>query len=218
MVLVVAGSETTASTLSALMYHMLVSHQYLKRLRNELEVAIPDIKHMPDASKLDTLPFLNAVIQETIRLHPGATHRQDRLAPDEDLVCQGLDGKEFVIPKGTCIGMTAPLINRHPSLYEHPDQFIPDRYLENPKLARYQMAFSKGTRQCLGMNLAYQELQTFTAGIFRRYDVYDPTNKDQKGPTLEPFESTLADVSMHSDYITPGPYEGSKGLRILIRN
>lgn len=179
---------------------------------------MPDMNQMPDASKLDALPFLNAVIQEAIRLHPGATHRQDRVAPDEDLICRGLYGEDVVIPRGTCIGMNAPLINRHHSIYERPDDFYPDRYIQDPKLLKYQMSFSKGTRQCLGINLAYQELQTFTAGIFRRYNVYDAIKEEQQGPTLELFESTLEDVSMYSDYITPAPYEGSQGLRLLIRS
>lgn len=217
MTIVVAGSETTASTLSAIMYHMLADLELLKRLKKELENAMPDANQVPDASKLDALPFLNAVIQESIRLHPGATHRQDRVAPDEDLICRGPDGKPFVIPAGTCIGMTAQIINRHPGIYDRSDEFLPDRYINDPKLLKFQMSFSRGTRQCLGMNLAYQELQTFTAGIFRRYDAYDPTRKQQDGPTLELYESTQNDISIYSDYITPAPYEGSQGLQILIR-
>ncbi|KAI8633691.1 cytochrome P450 [Xylariaceae sp. FL1651] len=218
MVLVIAGSETTASTLAVIMYHLLADRQLLARLKAELETVMPDANELPVASKLDGLPVLNAVIEEALRLYPGATHRQDRVAPDEDLVFEGRDGRALVIPAGTAVGMTAPLINRHPDLYERPDEFLPDRYLENPSLRKHQFAFSKGTRQCIGINLAYQELQTFTAGIFRRYDVYDPTQQKQSGPTLELFQTTRKDISMHADYITPAPYEGSQGLRVVIRH
>lgn len=217
MVILIAGSETTASTLAAIVYHLLADRELLERLKAELSEAMPDSNQLPVASKLDGLPLLNAVIQEAIRLYPGATHRQDRTCPDEDLVYQSPDGRQYVIPKGTAIGMTAPIINRHPDLYARPDDFIPDRYIKNPELRKYNMSFSKGTRQCIGINLAYQELQSFTAGIFRRYHLYDPNARVQDGPTLELFETKREDISMNADYITPAPYEGSQGLRVRIR-
>lgn len=217
MIILVAGSETTASTMSAIVYEMLTKPDLLRRLKIELETAMPDPGQLPDASKLDSLPLLNAIIEEAIRLYPGATHRQDRVAPDEDLIYRGPKGEQIVIPRGTCIGMAAPTVNRHPRLYEHPDEFIPDRYINNPKLQKYQFSFSKGTRQCLGINLAYQELQTLTAGIFRRYSLYTADKKEQEGPTLELFETTRDDVALFSDYIVTGAVEGSPGLRLIIR-
>ena len=218
MVIIIAGSETTASTLAAIMYHLLADRELLARLKTELKTAIPDPQHLPVASKLDSLPFLNAVIQEALRLYPGATHRQDRTCPDEDLAYETPNGESYVIPRGTAIGMTAPIINRHPNLYERPDEFIPNRYVKSPELRKYNFSFSKGARQCIGINLAYQELQTFTAGIFRRYDVYDPSKAVQDGPTLELYETKREDISMDADYVTPGPYEGSHGLRVRIRH
>ncbi|KAJ1326613.1 cytochrome P450 family 628 [Microdochium nivale] len=221
MILVIAGSDTTASTLACITYHLLADPKLLSRLKAELETVMPDPNELPVASKLEGLPLLNAIIQETVRLHPGATHRQDRSAPDEDLVCTDpASGKSYTIPRGTGIGMTAPLINRHPDIYERPDDFLPDRYLDNPKLDKYLMSFSRGTRQCIGINLAYQELQTFTAGLFRRYSLYDPAKgeKGQGGPTLELFETTRRDIEMASDCITPALAPGSEGLRLRIRH
>ena len=217
MVILIAGSETTASTFAAIMYHLLADRALLERLQAELAGAMPDPNQLPVASRLDGLPLLNAVIQEAIRLYPGATHRQDRICPDEDLVYESPDGRQYTIPKGTAIGMTAPIINRHPDIYDRPNDFLPDRYIKNPGLKKYNMSFSKGARQCIGINLAYQELQTFTAGIFRRYNLYEPSKTTQDGPTLELFETKREDISMDRDYITPGPYEGSQGLRIRIR-
>jgi cytochrome P450 len=218
MVFMFAGSETTATTLAAIMYHLLADSQMLARLKKELESAMPDPNQLPVASKLDGLPFLNALIQEAIRLYPGATHRQDRVAPDEDLVLETEDGRTYIIPAETAVGMSPSIINRHPDLYDDPYEFRPDRYLENPKLLKYQFSFSKGARACIGMNLALQELQTLTAGIFRKYDVYKPATREQEGPTLELYETGREDVTMHADYITTCAYPGSKGLRVRIRN
>ncbi|KAF4987439.1 hypothetical protein FDECE_15429 [Fusarium decemcellulare] len=217
MVLVIAGSETTASTLCAITYHLLADPSFMARLKAEIEPIMPDPNQLPDPSKLNNLPFMNALIQEAIRLYPGASHRQDRIAPDEDLVYKRPDGTIFTIPAGTGIGMTAPLVNRNPDLYPNPLEFRPDRYLEQPGLAAYQFSFSKGTRQCVGINLAYQELQIFTAGIFRKYSAYDPSKDRQGGPTLELYKTKREDVSIYSDYITFGQYPGSEGLRLIIR-
>lgn len=221
LVLVIAGADTTASTEAAIIYHMLSDAEMLGRLKAELKTVMPDPNQMPDASNLESLPLLNAIIQECIRLYPGATHRQDRAAPDEDLVYTDPEsGKSYTIPAGTGIGMNAPLINRHPSIYEQPDDFIPQRYIDNPKLDKYLMSFSKGTRQCLGINLAYQELQSFTAGIFSKYSLYDPSKDEggQAGPTLELVDTSVKDVEMYRDYVTPGLANGSQGIKLRIRH
>lgn len=216
-VLVIAGADTTATTLSVITYYLLSNKSLLTRLKAELETVMPDPNQLPKAADLDQLQFLNAVIQEAIRLHPSASHRQDRIAPDEDLVYESTDGQyKYTLPAGTTIGMAAPLLNKSPLVYTRPTEFYPERYLEDPSLRKYLMSFSKGTRQCIGINLAYQELQTFVAGIFRRYDVYD-ASKPQQGPTMELFETTMDDIAMFADYVTPSPKPGTQKLRVRLR-
>lgn len=57
----------------------------------------------------------------------------------------------------------------------------------------------------------------FTAGIFRKYDMYDGTGK-QKGPSLELYETTIYDIRYVADQMTPGIKPGSKGVRVIVRN
>jgi cytochrome P450 len=218
MVLTIAGTDTTASTLVALTYHILSTPSIFTQLRRELDSAMPTPDQPPDPKVLDALPFLNALIEEALRLYPSATHRQDRVAPDEDLVFMYPDGKTLVIPAGTTVGMTAPLVNRNPSMYDSAGDFKPERFLANPALMRRHFTFGKGARQCLGMNLAYQELQTFIAGVFRKYAIYDEGKETQGGPTLQLFETTSEDVRLHADYVTPGLRPGSHGVRVVIRH
>lgn len=217
VVLLIAGSDTTASTMAAIVYHLLADRALLARLKAELIEAIPEPNQLPVAEKLDKLKLLNAIIREGLRLYPGATHRQDRAAPDEDLVYQDPNGPRYIIPAGTGIGMTAPIVNRFSALYDRPDDFWPDRYIENPMLSKHLFSFSKGTRQCIGMALAYQELQTFTAGMFRKYDIYEGPEAQQNCPTIELYHTTRRDIMMDGDYVTPSQYEGSQGLRVRIR-
>jgi hypothetical protein len=66
------------------------------------------------------------------------------------------------------------------------------------------------------MNLAYMEMQVLTAGMFRKYDVYDGTGT-QSCPTLELYETSRADVDLASDFAMPQVRVGSKGVRVRIR-
>lgn len=135
--------------------------------------------------------------------------------------------------------MTAPLIHMDPNIFPEPNEFLPERWLENPRLDRYLFSFSKGARICLGcemmspapvfqkstliiscvrINLAYQELYLVTAAVFRKYDLYDGTGT-QHGPTLALYETTRErDVDMAHDFVVPFPTRGSKGVRVLIRS
>lgn len=65
-------------------------------------------------------------------------------------------------------------------------------------------SFSKGTRACLGINLAYAELFLTIAAVFRRFD-------------LELFETTIDDVKIVRDAFVGAPRAGSKGVRVLVK-
>ena len=100
-VLIGAGTDTTANTLASLTYHILANPEILKRLKAELAEAMPEAEPIPESARLEALPYLTAVIQEGIRLHPGASIRQERVAPDEDLFYEDAkSGKKYVIKKG----------------------------------------------------------------------------------------------------------------------
>lgn len=96
----IAGTETTAWTLSVLTFHLLSNPDKLKKLRSELEKAIPDVGALlPPIKDLEQLPYLTAVISEGLRLSMGTSNRQFRIAPDEAMRFN--DGKkEWVVPPG----------------------------------------------------------------------------------------------------------------------
>lgn len=59
--------------------------------------------------------------------------------------------KDWTIPAGTPVGMTSALIHQNADIFYEPESFIPERWIENPKLDQYLLSFSKGTRQCAGI-------------------------------------------------------------------
>ncbi|KAL8799393.1 MAG: hypothetical protein Q9182_005935 [Xanthomendoza sp. 2 TL-2023] len=204
-------TQSPATTLACIIYRLLSNPSALVRLRNELIAAIPDPNTLPTGAQVEHLPYLGAVIQEGIRLYPGVTFRQTRVAPDENLHFK-TPSKDWLIPKGTPMCMTARLMQRHPHLFPDPDAFKPERWLGNPRLDKYLLSFSKGTRQCLGINLAYQELYLVLASLFRKYNI---AGGSDKGPQLALYETADRDVEMVADIMVAAPAAGSKGIRVL---
>ena len=87
--------------------------------------------------------------------------------------------------------MTSVLIHLNPSIFPKPREFIPERWLENPRLIRYLVSFTKGSRQCLGMNLAYAEVYLCLANLFHSF------------PDMTLFDTTIGDVEIQADNYMP---------------
>lgn len=98
-------------------------------------------------------------------------------------------------------------MHTHPSIFPSPNIFDPSRFLgpEGLRLKRYLVPYSKGTRNCIGQNLAQAEIYMALAAVFRRFDfeLYE-TDRER-------------DIDVKYDYITPKPSRESKGLRVLVK-
>jgi cytochrome P450 len=168
-----AGTDSSANTLSAITFHLLSNPPILQKLREELEKAIPDKddRQFPSFNQVEQLPYLSAVAQEGLRLDPAVISRQQRVAPSEALVyVNPSTGINYRLPRGTVMAMNPLLLARIPALCPNPGQFRPDRFLEDRRLRGYGFAFNRGSRMCLGMQLAYQEMYVILAGLFGRFD------------------------------------------------
>ncbi|KAF7937086.1 hypothetical protein BELL_0704g00020 [Botrytis elliptica] len=209
----IAGTETTSLTLSALTFYLLSNPKLLIKLRAELNAALPDPSIEPILKDMEQLPYLSAVIQEGLRIAMGTSNRQTRNAPDQTMKYD--DGKKvWLIPPGSNVGMATPLIHLNPKIFQDPLVFNPDRFIEDPSLRRNLMSFSHGSRQCLGMQLAYAELYLMLASLWRKFGC-----KEDKGDEgwLELYQTDKTDVEMAADRFVPYPKKGSKGIRIVVR-
>ncbi|KAI1495097.1 cytochrome P450 [Biscogniauxia mediterranea] len=215
---VFAGEGTTAHTLTCCLYQLLANKGEVQRLRAELMAAVPDPNNITLA-QVDSLPYLNAIIQEAVRLHPGVMARQVRISPEVPIVYNDKGtGKSYVVPPGTVTSMSPLDTHMHPDAFG-PDayEYRPQRWIDNPKLARYFIGFSRGARNCVGMTLARREMAIILSTIFLKWDVYD--GSPGQGPTLELYDTERArDIDANGDYIIPVPAKGSKGLQVKIRN
>ncbi|KXJ88374.1 cytochrome P450 [Microdochium bolleyi] len=208
--LLLGGIETTAKTLSIITYHLLSKPHILDTLRTALK------DHRIDPEKLswtalEKVPYLEAVILEGLRLGYAVAIRQLRVARTEVLVYKSKDGKmELSIPKGTPIGTSTTIIHRDEDVFPDPDTYNPQRWTQadpahRKEMDKYFMAFSKGSRQCVGMSLAWCELYLITAAMALKVL-----------PHLRLYKTDQDDITYDSEYGVYLPRKESKGIRVQL--
>lgn len=202
-----AGTLTSAHMLALTSYFILATPGVLKTLMAELERAMPDPNSNPSQSVFESLPYLNAVMDEGFRLSYGSMHRLSRSHPNEEL-----QYKNWTIPRGTPVGFCNYFLHLNPTLFPEPRSFKPERWLsldqkERQKLRAYLNNFGRGSRQCVGMRLAYAELYLTLGYLFRRL-----------GNRMELFDTQYErDIAYVQDYFIPAPSKESRGCRVVER-
>ncbi|KAJ5261202.1 hypothetical protein N7478_011797 [Penicillium angulare] len=117
------GSGTTATTFVYLLWAVLQRPDVVQKLQSELDAAFPD-DQPPDSVKCGKLPYLQAVLNETLRVYPATIAVLPRTATVDTIV----DG--IPIPQGTNVATQNLTIHRDPQTFENPDSFIPERWIE----------------------------------------------------------------------------------------
>lgn len=148
---VAAGITTVGWALSVGAFHILDKPEIFKRLRAELEEAIPDPNQELHWADLEKLPYLTGCIKEAIRLSYPVSTRNPRL------LSKPLAYNDWVIPPRTPVSMTIVDVNDDEDIFPEHAKFKPERWIDPPKtkdgsaLDRYFVCFQKGTRSCLGV-------------------------------------------------------------------
>ncbi|KAF2141086.1 uncharacterized protein K452DRAFT_299132 [Aplosporella prunicola CBS 121167] len=190
-----AAADTTGNAMSTATYHVLANKGIHSRLRDELVDAFPDPEAPLDFVALERLPYLTAVIKEGLRLSFGVPGRLPRVTPEGGATFNG-----YYVPEGTIVGMSSWLMHRDEAAFPEPMKFEPSRWLDPEdarRLDRYMIPFGRGSRQCVGMPLAYCEIYVTLGAFFRRFadtqlEVYKTTARD------------LEFVDFFSSYYIPG--------------
>jgi cytochrome P450 len=162
MTLVVAGHETTASTLNWTWYLLSNHPDVEEKLWRELDALPPG--RTPTMADLPQFPFTRQVVEETMRLYPAGWLMTRRALKDDWL-------GEYFVPAGTEVYIAPYLIQRNPEIWSEPDRFDPDRFGAANSAGRHPMAmipFSAGPRKCIGESLARLEMQIHLMMVARR--------------------------------------------------
>ncbi len=155
MTLLVAGHETTASSLAWAFSRLAREPRVLAELRRE-------------ADSEDSGPYLTATIQETLRSRPVLPVTAPRFV-NEPIAVGG-----WHYEPGVSLVANAYLLHHDPDIYPDPYTFRPERFLENPPGTYTWIPFGGGRRRCLGSSFALLEMQIVVAEIIRRFDVRAP--------------------------------------------
>lgn len=137
--------------MSAILFELLSHPDIYKRAKDEITLAMPDKDSVASHSNVQNLPYLNAIINEGLRLHPGVISRMARISPEKEIIYHDRkSGKAYVLPPGTEASMTTLITHTDPEVFEEPLEFRPRRWIDSPKLSRAIIAFSRGSRNCVG--------------------------------------------------------------------
>ncbi|KZT05818.1 cytochrome P450 [Laetiporus sulphureus 93-53] len=177
MLAVVAGSDTTATALSNTLYFLLANPECYARLQEEIDANFPPGKGDPvDCAKLAQMEYLNAVINESLRLLPSILTCLQR-APEPGSGGHILGSGDF-IPEGTAVYVPPYVLHHHPSYFSpKPDTFWPERWLVSSSETkadfvleqRAYIPFSTGPANCAGRPVALMELRMVLASVLQAF-------------------------------------------------
>ncbi|KAJ0422245.1 cytochrome P450 [Aspergillus carlsbadensis] len=166
--IVVAGSDTTASTITFLFYHLAREPGLLGRLRDEIRGIAGDSGEI-EHRRLQGATLLNACILEALRLHPAVPSGVPRKTPPE-----GVYVGETYVPGDTVMMVNIYAMAHDEDNFVAADQFIPESFTTRPDLIKQKDAFipfSTGPAGCIGKNLALMEMRLMTAHLVSIYDI-----------------------------------------------
>ncbi|KAL6704221.1 hypothetical protein ACN47E_008478 [Coniothyrium glycines] len=179
--LMVAGTETTATTLTAVTYLLVSNLGKMKKLTEEVR-AFSGTSELTSAV-LQKLRFLNAVIEEALRMYPVGQvglGSQREIAVGGNVVCG-----QF-LPGETEVAVAAWSMNNSPLHWKDPDKFVPERWLpdelEYSEYHQYDnreawLGFGVGPRTCIGKNIALHEIRGILAKLVYFFDLLPPPDK-----------------------------------------
>ena len=162
----IAGYETTATTLSFCSYELALNQEIQNKLYQELKLAIENDGDI-DYDTLSKLPYLDAVISETLRKYP-PVQRLERTATQT----YQIPNTEITINNGNIIYIPVYAIHHDEEYYPSPETFKPERFLpENRHLIKpyTYLPFGSGPRNCVGMRFGLLEAKLALAKILLKY-------------------------------------------------
>ena len=178
--LLFAGHETTASALAWLFYWI----HYLPEIKEKLLFELNSLGNKSDYKAINNLPYLNAVILETLRIYPIAAGAFARI------LTKPMSIMEYDFQADTALMISIYSLHHREDLYPNPKKFNPTRFLEKTYSAYEYIPFGGGNRRCIGSALALLEMKLVTATILSHFQLALTNNHPllpvRRGLTIAP--------------------------------
>ena len=187
--MVIAGHETTATSMSWAMYWLLRDPVALQRTRDELRSLGPT----PEPDAIAKLPWLDAVCHETLRLWPVIQQISRQVRRPYAIA-------GFEVPTGDAIGIAVVSVHHRPDLYPEPARFRPERFLERKFGPHEFMPFGGGARRCIGAAFALYQMKIVLGTLLLELDLQLVNAHEEEEPVLR--------------NVTWGPKHGVQVIRV----
>lgn len=165
-----AGSDTTATAIRALFYHVLKTKRVFDRLVAEVRSSLAAPVSFTAANNL---PYLGACIREAMRVHPSVGLILGRAVPKGGATICG-----HFIQEGTEVGINPAVLHHDPQLFPEPTIFRPERWLPSETdearlklMNRSFFAFGHGAHTCSGRHISHMEITKLVPTLLLRYDM-----------------------------------------------
>ncbi|XP_063776761.1 cytochrome P450 3A12-like [Pseudophryne corroboree] len=149
LIFIIAGYETTSTTLMFLSYHLAIYPDVQTKLQEEIDTILPN-KAPPTYEALMQMEYLDMVISETLRLYPAAG-RIERVCKKTTEI------NGVTIPEGVVVVIPAFVLHRDPDIWPDPEEFRPERFSKENRDVQDPytfLPFGVGPRNCIGMRFA----------------------------------------------------------------
>ncbi|KAF9880334.1 cytochrome p450 [Colletotrichum karsti] len=168
-ILIIGGSETTATLLSGVTYFLLTNPKALQKLTDEVRSSFKDESEI-DFQSVSNLPYLLACLEEALRMYPPVPIGLPRIVPKG-----GASIVDTYVPEGTTVSITQWAMYYSEKNFTDPKNYHPERWLGDPAFANDNkeafQPFHLGPRNCIGRNLAYVEMRIILTRMLWNFDM-----------------------------------------------
>ncbi|CAH1447162.1 unnamed protein product [Lactuca virosa] len=176
LILILTGSESTAETLTWALSLLLNNPDIMKKAQKEVDIHVGREKWVEE-SDINFLPYLQAIVKETLRMYPPGPLAGPREAIDDCYI------GDYHVSKGTRLIVNIWKLHRDPQIWSDPDEFRPERFLNEHSDVGYQgqnfeyIPFSSGRRMCPASTFALQVIHLTLARLLQGFDLSTPMGK-----------------------------------------
>ncbi|CAG8706731.1 790_t:CDS:10, partial [Funneliformis caledonium] len=187
----VAGHDTTSLALSTSFYFLAKYPEMQERARKEVISVLGNEPIIPTSEQLKEMKYINAVIKESLRIYPPSTG----IVPRK--LTKPMKIGPYLIPANIICTTNIWQINHHPKYWENPEQFNPERFLNNEKIHAFSwIPFSSGVRNCLGQNFSLMEQRVIISMFLLKYNWILPENSINENKLLFETQFLLKPVDL----------------------
>ncbi|KAM0260623.1 hypothetical protein ACHAQJ_002686 [Trichoderma viride] len=186
---IAAGSHTTAASLASVSYLLAKHPQHAEKIRQEIAPFIRGSRIEATQDEMAHLEHLNAVIYETLRLHPPVPTTIYRRTPPE-----GVMVGDVHIPGGMSVISPQYAIGRSEAIYSKANSFIPERWYQFPDMIKDKTAFapfSIGPYSCIAKRMALMDIRQVIARLVWTFDIGFPLGEDGSSFERDAFDAFM---------------------------